>query len=91
VIIDRKRDLLKSRRVLRQPAELPFRFIADHADPWPVRWMCDTRRCRPAGTTPGPPGPPSAEAWRQERVVMIEQVDAGVKGRYRQSAEGPPR
>ena len=29
-----------SRRVLRRPAELTFRFLADGADEWPVPWVC---------------------------------------------------
>ena len=46
-----ERDLLKSRRLLRQPPDLIFDFIDHHQKEWPIAWMCDaleisTSRCR---------------------------------------------
>jgi transposase-like protein len=43
------RDLLKSRRLLRQPAELAFAFIADHAGRWPVTWVCEAPELSASG------------------------------------------
>ena len=78
----------KSRRLLRQPAELTFRFIADHAGEWPVAWMCDALEVSESGyyawaARPASPGRAAAAAsWS----AAIEAIHAEVKGRY-----GSPR
>src|SRR5439155_5517589 len=77
----------KSRRVLRQPADLTFRFIADHAGEWPVAWMCDALEVSASGYYAWVSRPDSpAERRRQELVGAIEATHAEVKQRY-----GSPR
>src|SRR5207237_6939074 len=77
----------KSRRVLRQPAELTFRFIADHAGVWPVAWMCEALEVSESGYHAWQARTPSrAEQRRGVTVAAIEQIHAEVKGRY-----GSPR
>jgi transposase InsO family protein len=66
---------------------LTFRFVADHAATWPVRWMCDALEVSASGyyawaTRPDSP----AEERRQSLVEVIEEAHAEVKGRY-----GSPR
>src|SRR5262249_15437102 len=39
----------KSRRLLRQPAGLTYRFIADHQGQWPVTWMCEALEVSASG------------------------------------------
>ncbi|WP_408903686.1 hypothetical protein [Roseomonas acroporae] len=36
---------------------MKFRFIADHADTWPVRTTCRVLGVSASGTTPGGTGP----------------------------------
>ena len=79
----------KSRRLLRQPAELTFRFIADHRGEWPV--ALDVRRPGGVGQSgyyawAGRPEPPGRAAARRTLVAAIAEVHAEVKGRY-----GSPR
>ena len=69
-----ERDLLiKSRRLLRQPADLTFRFIADNTDEWPVTWMCEALEVSPSGYHAWASRADSpTETWRQELVGVIE-------------------
>jgi putative transposase len=66
---------------------LSFRFIADHADEWPVTWMCEALEVSASGyyTWATRPDSPTEER-RQELVGVIKEVHAEVKGRY-----GSPR
>jgi putative transposase len=64
-----------------------FRFIADHAEEWPVAWMCAALEVSVSGyhawvTRPDSP----TGTWRQELVAAIEGVHGDVKQRY-----GSPR
>ena len=66
---------------------MTFRFIADHAAEWPVRWACDALEVSASGyyawaTRPDSP----TEERRQELVGAIEEIHAEVKQRY-----GSPR
>lgn len=66
---------------------MSFQFIADHADQWPVTWMCEALEVSASGyyawaTRSDSP----SEQWRQELVGAIQEVHAEVKGRY-----GSPR
>ena len=78
----------KSRRVLRQPAELTFRFIADHRGEWPVAWMCDALEVSESGYYAWAARPTSrgraaaAASWSRRS----RRIHAEVKGRY-----GSPR
>ena len=77
----------KSRRLLRQPAELTFRFIADQAATWPVAWMCAALEVSESGYYAWAGRTPSrAERRRDKLVAAIEAIHAEVKGRY-----GSPR
>jgi transposase InsO family protein len=76
----------KSRRLLRQPPELTFRFIADHHEEYPIAWMCDALEVSASGYyawLKRDDGPPV-----RQRVLAdaIAQVQAEVRGRY-----GSPR
>jgi putative transposase len=77
----------KSRRVLRQPADVTDRFIADHADAQPVTWMCEALDVSASGydAWAGRADRP-AERRRQELDGAIEAVHADVRQRY-----GSPR
>jgi putative transposase len=66
---------------------LSFRFIADHADQWPVTWMCEALEVSAGGYYAWVARPDSpTEHWRQELVGTIEEIHAEVKHRY-----GSPR
>ena len=61
--------------------------MADHADEWPVRWMCEALEVSASGYYAWAARPDSpTEQWRQELVGAIEEVHAEVKHRY-----GSPR
>jgi transposase len=49
----------KSRRLLRQPLELTFAFIADHRGQWPFLGCATPWRFRASATTPGANGQPA--------------------------------
>ena len=77
----------KSRRVLRQPAELTYRFIADHRGECPVAWACDALGVSESGYHAWTARTPSAgEKRRDGLVAAIEVIHAEVRGRY-----GSPR
>src|SRR5262249_24446334 len=77
----------KSRRLLRQPAELTFRFIAEHRGEVPVAWACGALEVSESGYHAWAARPASPSALRREGLVaVIELVHAEVKGRY-----GSPR
>jgi transposase InsO family protein len=66
---------------------LTFRFIADHADEWPVAWMCDALDVSESGYHAWSARAPSEGEHRRGRLVAaIEVIHAEVKGRY-----GSPR
>ncbi len=77
----------KSRRVLRQPTDLTFRFIADNADEWPVSWMCQALEVSESGYYAWATRCPSKAQKRQDALVAaIEVIHTEVKQRY-----GSPR
>jgi len=66
---------------------LTVRFIAEHADEWPVTWLCEALEVSASGYYAWAARPDSpTEAWRQELVAALEEVHAQVKQRY-----GSPR
>lgn len=66
---------------------MTFRFIADHADEWPVTWMCAALEVSASGYHAWLARADSpTEGWRQELVDAIEEVHGDVKQRY-----GSPR
>ena len=66
---------------------MTFRFIADHADQWPVAWLCDALDVSASGYYAWARRDDSpAAAGRQELVTVITRVHAEVRGRY-----GSPR
>ena len=66
---------------------MTFRFIADHADEWPVAWTCEALEVSVSGYYAWACRPDSpTEEWRQELVAAIEEVHGDVKQRY-----GSPR
>ena len=66
---------------------MTFRFIADNADQWPVKWMCQALEVSVSGYYAWAARPDSpTDVWRHELVGAIAQVHAQVKGRY-----GSPR
>ena len=76
----------KSRRVLRQPADPTFRFIADRGGEWPVAWMCVALEVSAGGCSAWVVRPDGTTERRRELVGVIEEVYADVKQRY-----GSPR
>ena len=66
---------------------MTFRFIADHADEWPVTWLCEALEVSASGyyAWASRADSPTAE-WRQELVGAIEDVHAEIRQRY-----GSPR
>jgi putative transposase len=66
---------------------LTFRFIADHADEWPVTWLCEALEISASGYYAWASRSDSpTEAWRQELLGVIEAIHTEVKQRY-----GSPR
>ena len=66
---------------------MTYRFIDQHKDQWPVRWLCQTLEVSPAGYYAWRQCPPSAgEQRRDALLVEIRAVHAEVKARY-----GSPR
>ena len=61
---------------------MTFRFIADHADEWPVAWMCEALEVSASGyyAWAARADSPTAE-WRQELVGAIADVHAEVRQR----------
>src|SRR5262249_41376217 len=77
----------KSRRLLRQPAELTFRFIREHRGDCPVSWACAALEVSEPGYHAWPAREPSrAEQRRGELLAAMKQVHAEFRGRY-----GSPR
>src|SRR5262249_59209433 len=77
----------KSRRLLRQPAELTYRFIAEDRDGCPVAWACEALEVSESGHYAWADRTPSQAQQRRDRLVAaIRQIDAEMKGRY-----GSPR
>jgi putative transposase len=66
---------------------MTYRFIADHKDQWPVRWLCETLAVSPAAYYAWRQCPRSAgEQRRDALLVEIRAVHAQFKARY-----GSPR
>lgn len=66
---------------------MTFRFIADHADEWPITWMCDALEVSASGYHAWVARPDSeAEHWRQDVVAAMWEIHAEMKQRY-----GSPR
>jgi putative transposase len=66
---------------------MTYRFIDQHKDQWPVRWLCETLEVSPAGYYAWRQCPCSAgEPRRDALLVEIRAVHAQVKARY-----GSPR
>jgi len=66
---------------------MTYRFIEEHQDQWPVRWLCQILEVSPAGYYAWRQCSRSAgEQRRNTLVVAIRAVHAEVKGRY-----GSPR
>jgi putative transposase len=64
-----------------------FPFIADHAEEWPVAWMCAALEVSVSGYYAwGARADCATEQWRLELVVAIEGIHGDVKRRY-----GSPR
>jgi putative transposase len=60
-----------------------FPFIADHAEEWPVAWMCAAREVSVSGSYAwGARADSATEQWRLELVVAIEGIHGDVKRRY---------
>ena len=79
--------LRKGRRLLREPAELAFRFIADHRGDCPVSWACDALDVSASGYHAWAARAPSAgERRRGELEAAIEVIHAEVRVRH-----GSPR
>src|SRR5262249_61133516 len=82
----------KSRRLLRQPAELTFRFIADHRGDCPVAWACAALEVSESGYHAWAAREPSrAERRRGELLPAIQQGPARRRGRYRRPRVAAPR
>jgi putative transposase len=66
---------------------MTFRFIEDHQDRWPVRWLCQTLAVSPAGYYVWRQRSRSAGEQRRDTLLgEIRSVHAEVKARY-----GSPR
>jgi putative transposase len=66
---------------------MTYRFIKEHKDQWPVRWLCETLEVSPAAYYAWRQGPRSAgEQRRDALLVEIRAVHAQFKARY-----GSPR
>jgi putative transposase len=66
---------------------MTYRFIAEHKDQWPVRWLCQTLEVSPAGYYAWQQCPRSAREQRRDALVVeIRAIHAEVKARY-----GSPR
>jgi transposase InsO family protein len=66
---------------------LTFRFIADHADQWPITWLCEALGVSASGYHAWLARPDSAtELRRQELVAAMHEIHAEMKERY-----GSPR
>src|SRR5207302_6536891 len=60
----------KSRRLLRQPAELTFRFIGEHRGDCPVAWACDALEVSESGYHAWAAREPAQAELRRERLVV---------------------
>ena len=66
---------------------MTYRFIEEHKDQWPVRWLCQTLEVSPAGYYAWQQCPRSAREQRRDALVVeIRAIHAEVKARY-----GSPR
>lgn len=77
----------KSDGLLRQGAAVRYAFIEEHADTWPVAWLCSALGVSPAGFYAWRARPASAQQQRRDALLAeLRAIDAQVKGRY-----GSPR
>jgi putative transposase len=66
---------------------MTFRFIEEHRQRWPVRWLCEALEVSPAGYYAWRDRPASAQQQRRDTLlVAIRAVHAEAKARY-----GSPR
>ena len=66
---------------------MTFRFIADHADQWPITWLCEALEVSASGYHAWAARADSqTEQWRQELVAAMHEIHAEMKQRY-----GSPR
>ena len=66
---------------------MTYRFIDQHKDQWPVRWLCETLEVSPAGYYAWRRSPRSAAEQRRDALLVeIRAVHAQFKARY-----GSPR
>ena len=66
---------------------MTFRFIADHADRWPITWLCEALEVSASGYHAWLARSDSeSEQWRQELVAAMHEIHAEMKQRY-----GSPR
>lgn len=66
---------------------MTFRFIAEHADEWPVTWLCEALEVSASGYYAWASRSDSpTEQWRQKLLGAIEEIHTEVKQRY-----GSPR
>jgi putative transposase len=66
---------------------MTYRFIDQHQDQWPVRWLCETLEVSPAGYYAWRQRPRSAQRQRRDALLVeVRAVHAEVKARY-----GSPR
>ncbi len=73
----------KGRRVLRQPAALTYRFIADRRGDCPVAWACHALDVLESGYQAWAARSPSpAEERRGKLVAAITVIHAEVRSRY---------
>ena len=66
---------------------MTFAFVTEHADEWPLKWMCEALEVSTSGYYAWLTRADSAtQKWRDELLGAIEEIHAEVKHRY-----GSPR
>lgn len=62
---------------------MTFGFIAEHADEWPVTWMCDALEVSASGYHAWTQRQPSVTELRQgELIAAVREIHAEMKQRY---------
>src|SRR6185312_14214061 len=79
----RTRHFKKSGGVLRQGGDMTYRFIDEHKDQWPVRWLCETLEVSASAYYAWRQAPRSLQQQRRDvLVVEIRAVHAEFKACY---------